>query len=84
MRKQADYGNHLVWVYGDYSPALGRLGKLLGIVLMLSVDVFKKMNNFNKKTSKMKKSLLFFCLFHSIYNICSQENVQSNTADSRG
>lgn len=31
MRKQADYGNHLVWVYGDYSAALGRLGKLLGI-----------------------------------------------------
>lgn len=41
---------------------------------MLSVDVFKKMNNFNNKTSKMKKSLLFLCLFTVYINICSQEN----------
>jgi hypothetical protein len=31
VRKQADYGNHLPWVYGDYSEQLVRLGKLLGI-----------------------------------------------------
>lgn len=31
MRKQADYGNHLVWVYGDYSGQLRRLGELLKI-----------------------------------------------------
>jgi L-fucose isomerase-like protein len=31
IRKQADYGNHLVWVYGDYSDALKKLGKLLKI-----------------------------------------------------
>ncbi len=31
MRKQADYGNHLVWVYGDYSDQLVKLGELLGI-----------------------------------------------------
>jgi hypothetical protein len=31
IRKQSDYGNHLVWVYGDYSSQLERLGKLLGI-----------------------------------------------------
>lgn len=30
-RKQADYGNHLVWVYGDYSSQLERLGEILGI-----------------------------------------------------
>jgi hypothetical protein len=31
MRKQSDYGNHLVWVYGDYTAQLERLGKLIGI-----------------------------------------------------
>lgn len=31
LRKQADYGNHLVWVYGDYSDQLKRLGDMLGI-----------------------------------------------------
>ncbi|HUX96744.1 MAG TPA: hypothetical protein VMV47_13500 [Bacteroidales bacterium] len=31
VRKQADYGNHLPWVYGDYSEQLEKLGKLLGI-----------------------------------------------------
>jgi L-fucose isomerase-like protein len=31
MRRQTDYGNHLVWVYGNYSGQLTRLGKLLKI-----------------------------------------------------
>jgi hypothetical protein len=31
MRRQADYGNHLVWVYGDYSDELRKLGDLLKI-----------------------------------------------------
>jgi hypothetical protein len=31
VRKQADYGNHLPWVYGDYSGQLVKLGKMLGI-----------------------------------------------------
>ncbi|MBK9391723.1 MAG: hypothetical protein IPN68_16605 [Bacteroidetes bacterium] len=31
VRKQADYGNHLPWVYGDYSEQLVKLGKLLNI-----------------------------------------------------
>jgi L-fucose isomerase-like protein len=31
MRKQADYGNHLVWVYGDYSDSLKKLCELLKI-----------------------------------------------------
>jgi len=30
-RKQVDYGNHLVWVYGDYSDQLVKLGELLKI-----------------------------------------------------
>jgi len=31
VRKQADYGNHLPWVYGDYAKQLTELGKMLGI-----------------------------------------------------
>jgi L-fucose isomerase-like protein len=31
VRKQSDYGNHLPWVYGDYSGQLLKLGKLLGL-----------------------------------------------------
>jgi hypothetical protein len=31
IRKQSDYGNHLVWVYGDYTAQLERLGKLIGL-----------------------------------------------------
>ncbi len=31
MRKQSDYGNHLAWVYGDYSSQLERLGKIIGV-----------------------------------------------------
>jgi L-fucose isomerase-like protein len=31
VRKQADYGNHLVWVYGDYTEELVKLGDLLKI-----------------------------------------------------
>jgi L-fucose isomerase-like protein len=31
MRRQADYGNHLVWVYGDYTDQLARLGALMNI-----------------------------------------------------
>jgi L-fucose isomerase-like protein len=35
LRKQVDYGNHLVWVYGDYSDQLKRLGELVNV----NVDV---------------------------------------------
>jgi L-fucose isomerase-like protein len=35
LRKQVDYGNHLVWVYGDYSEQLKKLGKLVDV----NVDV---------------------------------------------
>ena len=31
LRKQVDYGNHLVWVYGDYTDQLEKLGELIGI-----------------------------------------------------
>ena len=31
VRKQADYGNHLPWVYGDYAEQLEKLGDLIGI-----------------------------------------------------
>lgn len=31
VRKQADYGNHLAWVYGDYSDQLKELGDITGI-----------------------------------------------------
>ncbi len=31
VRHQSDYGNHLPWVYGDYSEQLVRLGNLLNI-----------------------------------------------------
>ena len=31
VRRQADYGNHLPWVYGDYSGQLVKLAGLLGI-----------------------------------------------------
>ena len=31
VRHQADYGNHLPWVYGDYSEQLVKLGKMLNI-----------------------------------------------------
>jgi L-fucose isomerase-like protein len=30
-RKQLDYGNHLVWVYGHYGDEVQRLGETLGI-----------------------------------------------------
>jgi L-fucose isomerase-like protein len=37
VRKQADYGNHLPWVYGDYSEQLKKLGDLIGVdVVILS------------------------------------------------
>ena len=35
VRKQTDYGNHLIWVYGDYANQMQQLGKLLD----LQVDV---------------------------------------------
>ena len=35
VRKQTRYGNHLVWVYGDYSEPMRELGALMG----LEVDV---------------------------------------------
>jgi len=31
MRRQVDYGNHLVWVYGDYSTDLYKLCEMLNI-----------------------------------------------------
>jgi hypothetical protein len=31
LRKQVDYGNHLVWVYGDYSDQLKKLGDLINV-----------------------------------------------------
>jgi hypothetical protein len=35
VRKQTQYGNHLVWVYGDYTEPIRELGALMG----LEVDV---------------------------------------------
>jgi len=35
VRKQTEYGNHLVWVYGDYAEPMRELGALTG----LEVDV---------------------------------------------
>ncbi|UCD27814.1 MAG: hypothetical protein JSV03_12005 [Planctomycetota bacterium] len=29
IRKQTDYGNHLIWVYGDYADQMEQLGNLL-------------------------------------------------------
>jgi len=31
IRRQIEYGNHLSWVYGDYSADLQDLGRLLGM-----------------------------------------------------
>jgi L-fucose isomerase-like protein len=31
VKRQADYGNHLPWVYGDYAEQLEKLGNLIGI-----------------------------------------------------
>jgi L-fucose isomerase-like protein len=31
VRRQAEYGNHLVWTYGDYAEALRHLGALMGL-----------------------------------------------------
>jgi hypothetical protein len=31
MKKQADYGNHLCWVYGDYADRLKQLGRMMNI-----------------------------------------------------
>jgi hypothetical protein len=31
VRRQAEYGNHLVWVYGDYIEPLRQLGALMGL-----------------------------------------------------
>ena len=35
VKKQADYGNHLCWVYGDYSDQLTKLGELLNIKVVV-------------------------------------------------
>jgi len=35
MKKRLAYGNHLQWVYGDYSDPMRQLGEMLG----LEVDV---------------------------------------------
>jgi hypothetical protein len=29
VRKQTDYGNHLIWVYGHYADELKQLGEML-------------------------------------------------------
>jgi hypothetical protein len=31
LRKRLQYGNHLQWIYGDFSEDLRRLGELLGL-----------------------------------------------------
>jgi len=31
VRRQAEYGNHLVWTYGDYSEPMRQLGDLMGL-----------------------------------------------------
>jgi L-fucose isomerase-like protein len=31
VRKQAEYGNHLVWTYGDYAEPMRQLGALMGL-----------------------------------------------------
>jgi hypothetical protein len=31
VRRQAEYGNHLVWTYGDYAEPMSRLGALMGL-----------------------------------------------------
>ena len=31
VRKQLDYGNHLIWVYGHYADEMRRLGEALGM-----------------------------------------------------
>jgi len=31
VRKQTEYGNHLIWVYGDYAQEVTRLGELLDL-----------------------------------------------------
>ena len=36
VRKQADYGNHLCWVYGDYSDQLKELGSLIGVDVVVA------------------------------------------------
>ena len=30
VRRQAEYGNHLVWTYGDYAEAVEQLGVIMG------------------------------------------------------
>ena len=35
IEKQVDYGNHLVWVYGDYSEEL----KLLAEILKMDIEI---------------------------------------------
>jgi cellobiose-specific phosphotransferase system component IIB len=35
VRRQAEYGNHLIWVYGDYTEALRQVGELMGIAVEL-------------------------------------------------
>jgi hypothetical protein len=35
MKKQADYGNHLCWVYGDYADRMERLGEMMEIDVVI-------------------------------------------------
>jgi len=31
LKKRLEYGNHLQWVYGDYTRQLTQLGQMLGL-----------------------------------------------------
>lgn len=31
VRKQLDYGNHLIWTYGHYADEMQQLGEMLGM-----------------------------------------------------
>jgi hypothetical protein len=31
LRRRLEYGNHLQWVYGDYTQPIERLGEMLGL-----------------------------------------------------
>jgi hypothetical protein len=31
VRRQTEYGNHLIWVYGDYTEPMRQLGRLMGL-----------------------------------------------------
>ena len=37
VRKQVNYGNHLAWVYGDYTDATRELAEMLGMEVEIVV-----------------------------------------------